>query len=403
MTNGPAGTQAADDHAAETRRTIAVLSIAGFASTFAMRFFDPMVGIISRNLDADPHTIALLASAFALPYAFIQPFLGPVGDSLGKHRIMTICLAVLAAALGICALAPDATTLFVARIVSGAAGGGIIPLALATIGDRVEMQHRQVAISRFLIFSISGQLIGGTVAGLLADIVGWRGVVALGTAIALAAFLGLAFGARGRTVTRSAFTVAIAVDRYRRILSLGRARALFAFVFVEGVIIFGVQPFIAPLLEARGQGGAFEAGLIIAAFAIGGVSYTLSVGWLLRLFGVRRMLVLAGIIIAAAFAAIAGAPPWTGQAAAFFVVGYGFYALHNSYQVQVTDLVSDARASAISLHAFSFFCGQAIGPVVIGSALTVLEPARTLELCGLGAVLLGAASSYILFGAQRAR
>lgn len=394
---------AAEDHAAETRRTIAIVSIAGFASTFATRFFDPMVGVISRDLEADPHTIALLASAFALPYAFIQPFLGPVGDSLGKHRIMTICLCVLAAALGVCAVAPDVTTLFVARIVSGAAGGGIIPLALATIGDRVEMQGRQVAISRFLVFSISGQLIGGTIAGLLAGLVGWRGVVALAAVIALVAFLSLAFGVRGRQAAAREFTIGIAIDRYRRILSMSRARALFAFVFVEGIIIFGVQPFIAPLLEARGAGGAFEAGLIIACFAIGGVTYTFMVRWLLRIFGVKRMLVIAGLIIAAGYAVFSGMPSWQVQAAIFFVIGCGFYMLHNSYQVQVTDLVADARASAVSLHAFAFFCGQALGPIAIGGSLDRLGVVRTAELCGLGAVLLGAVSSYVLFGAQRAR
>lgn len=392
---------AAND-ASERRRILAVLSAAGFASTFAMRFLDPMVGIISRDLAADPHTIALLASAFALPYAFIQPILGPVGDSLGKQKIMTVCLACLSASLVVSALAPTPAILFAARIVSGASGGGIIPLALATIGDRVPIAERQVAISRFLIFSISGQLTGGTVSGVLAGFLGWRGVVGCAAFVALAAFIGLVLGMRGRHATGGVFTLGVALERYRRILAMGRARALFSFVFVEGIVIFGIMPFVAPLLEGRGAGSAFEAGLISACFALGGVAYTLSVPWLLRLLGVRRMLVGGGIIIGCAFAAFSGAPPWQGQAALFLAAGYGFYVLHNSYQVQVTELVSDARASAVSLHAFSFFCGQAIGPLVIGASLEGLGFSRTVDLCGLGAVLLGAVSSSLLFGRQRA-
>ena len=58
-----------------------------------------------------------------------------------------------------------------------------------------------------------------------------------------------------------------ALARYRAIIAIPRARALFAFVFVEGIIIFGVFPYIAPLLEARGAGGPSEAGIIVAAFA----------------------------------------------------------------------------------------------------------------------------------------
>jgi len=46
---------------------------------------------------------------------------------------------------------------------------------------------------------------------------------------------------------------------------------------------------------------------------------------------------------------------------AFMVVlGFGFFLLHNSVQTEVTELAPSARASAFSLHAFSFFLGQAV-------------------------------------------
>ena len=35
-----------------------------------------------------PAIIALLASAFTLPYALGQPLLGPMGDSVGKARMI---------------------------------------------------------------------------------------------------------------------------------------------------------------------------------------------------------------------------------------------------------------------------------------------------------------------------
>src|SRR5215218_8800423 len=174
--------------AAATRRLILILSICGFASTFAIRSLDPLIGVIARDLRSDPHTIALLATAFAIPYAFIQPILGPVGDALGKERIMKICLGVLVAALVASALTPNAAMLFGLRMVSGAAAGGVIPLVLATIGDRVEMARRQIAISRFLLAVIIGQLSGATLSGFLAEFVGWRGVFWLSSLLALVGF-----------------------------------------------------------------------------------------------------------------------------------------------------------------------------------------------------------------------
>ena len=36
----------------------------------------------------DPYAVALLTTAFALPFALSQPVIGPVGDMVGKVRVM---------------------------------------------------------------------------------------------------------------------------------------------------------------------------------------------------------------------------------------------------------------------------------------------------------------------------
>src|SRR4028118_2095325 len=68
---------------------------ARFASPFPGRAVEPMVGVIAWDLGSTPQTIALLSAAFALPYAFIQPVLGPIGDALGKERVMKVALTLL--------------------------------------------------------------------------------------------------------------------------------------------------------------------------------------------------------------------------------------------------------------------------------------------------------------------
>ena len=68
-----------------TSRLILVLAAGGFASTFAGRTVEPLVGVLARDFASPPATVALLSTAFALPYALIQPVLGPVGDALGKR------------------------------------------------------------------------------------------------------------------------------------------------------------------------------------------------------------------------------------------------------------------------------------------------------------------------------
>jgi predicted MFS family arabinose efflux permease len=395
---------AAQPHAeAEPRRLILILSVCGLASTFALRFIDPMIGVIARDLEADPHRVALLSSAFALPYALVQPLLGPIGDALGKQRIIRTCLVLLAVALACAIFARDVRVLFVLRVIAGAAAGGIIPLSLATIGDSVPMGERQVAISRFLIFTISGQLVGGSLSGVLSAWIGWRGVFALACALAVIASLAVLAGLGRAKPSDGRFQISVAAARYRYILSVPRARALFAFVFVEGAMIFGIQPYIAPLLEARGIGGPPQAGAIIAGFALGGILYTLSVRWLLRVLGLGRMLAVAGVICAGAFVVMGQDWAWPVYAGVMLVMGLGFYMLHNSFQTQVTEVVPESRASAVSLHAFSYFIGQALGPVLFGFGLTTIGAGAATLATACGMVALGLVSARVLAAQPRAR
>jgi predicted MFS family arabinose efflux permease len=364
-----------------TRNLILILATSGFASTFSGRAVEPLVGVIARDLQTSVETIALLSAAFALPYAFIQPVLGPVGDAVGKERVMKICLAILVLALVASVFAPTADMLFVLRVAGGLAAGGVVPLALALIGDRVDMAQRQVAISRFLVAVITGQLAGSSLAGILAAWIGWRGVFAISAVVMAAAFLATMAGFR-HSPAGAAFDMKTALLRYRDIVANPRARALFALVFAEAIAVFGVFPYIAPLLEAQGKGGAAEAGLALGGFAIGGLLYSALVRWMLRTLGLGRMLATGGGIAALALVALGFAGDWTLDAAAMLVLGLGFYMLHNSFQTQVTEVAPKARASAVALHAFSFFCGQALGVIVIGFGLRSIGQAPTLALAG---------------------
>ncbi|WP_227435209.1 MFS transporter [Methylobacterium sp. W2] len=380
-----------------TTRLIVILAVAGFASTFAGRAIEPLVGVLARDLRSDPHTVALLSTAFALPYALIQPILGPVGDSLGKERVIAVCLGILTLALAGCALSADLTVLFGLRVLAGAAAGGVIPLALALMGDRIPLERRQVAIGRFLVAVILGQLSGSTFAGLIEADVGWKGVFAITSAVAAlgcaAAILGFEWAA-GAAPKR--FALGEAVTRYRTIVAIPRARVLFAAVFIEAIAVFGIFPHLAPLIEARGEGGPREAGMALAGFAAGGLLYSAFVALLLRFLGMRRMLIGGGAICAGALLVIGSAGSWQVDCAALVALGLGFYMLHNTFQVQVTEVAPTARASAVSLHAFSFFCGQALGVAILGAALQGLGQFTALAVCALVILVLGSLTGKLL-------
>jgi predicted MFS family arabinose efflux permease len=196
-----------------------------------------------------------------------------------------------------------------------------------------------------------------------------------------------------------------AILRYRDILSNPRALFLFGSVFVEAIALFGIFPYVAPLLEERGGGGAAEAGFAIGGFALGGLVYSALVTWMLRRLGIGKILLGGGFFAGVALMVLGLGGDWKLDAVALLLMGLGFYMLHNTFQAQVTEVAPGARASAVALHAFSFFCGQALGVVLMGFGLRTIGLTGATGIAALVIVCVGVTASLVLTrpAAQRAR
>jgi predicted MFS family arabinose efflux permease len=396
-----------DAEAARTRRLIALYGLAAFTSSVAGRSLDPILPEIARDFSVAVESVALLASAFALPYALIQPILGPVGDALGKRRVIAVAAALSGLALVACAFAPTLGWLFFFRALAGAAAGGIYPLVIATFGDRVPIATRQVALSRVLALSTAGQIAGGVISGLVAGVVDWRGIVAAGATAVVAAALVLWRDLRREPdPPPGPLEASTAVERYSEIIRMPAARRLFASVATEGVLVFGLFPFVAALVAAWGLGGPAQAGLAIGAFGAAGVAYAFLSAPLLARMGLVRMLQLAGVLGGSGFVMMAAAG-WQAMAGAtalgvapvvagMFVLGLGYFMIHNSLQTGVTEVAPRARGSAVALHAFSFFVGQSLGPILYGVLLGSLGAIPTLLGAAVGMLMLGPTVSRTL-------
>jgi predicted MFS family arabinose efflux permease len=371
-------------------RLLPILAAGCFVSSMAMRLVDPVVPDIARDLNVSAASAALLASAFTFPYALGQPVLGALGDALGKARIIKISLALLALCLAAGAVAPSLDALYVARIIGGAAGGGVIPLAFAMVADRFPFAERQVALSKVLSAIIAGQMTGSIGSGLIGSYFGWRAAMTAGTVLALIALALTLWKLQPRAdAKRPQINFATMFKGYASVFHNPRAAVCFAAVFIEGIVIFGLFPYMALLLEERGAGGLREAGFVLSGFAIGGLLYTALVRVMLARLGLLNVIRIGAAVSGAGLAALAPGWAWPVEMAMFVLIGAGFYMIHNSLQTQATELAPEHRASAVGAHAFFFFLGQAVGPLLYrygfdhaGGKNTLLAMAVVMALLG---------------------
>ena len=157
-------------------RVLNLMAFVVFATTLFMRSVDPVIPQIAAGLNVAPTTAALLSTGFTLPYALVQPVLGALADMFSKTRLIAICMLILGITTIACGLATNFEMLMGLRIVAGITAGGIFPIALAVAGDRVPVAQRQVAIGKLLFAAMSGNLLGASGAGVIGDLIGWRGV-----------------------------------------------------------------------------------------------------------------------------------------------------------------------------------------------------------------------------------
>ncbi|MBI3436546.1 MAG: MFS transporter [Proteobacteria bacterium] len=352
-----------------------------FATSLCFRAVDPAIPQIAGGFAMDPATVALLATAFALPYALTQPILGALADAAGKTPTMTICILLSALAAFAGAFVLDFQLLAATRALAGIVNGGLFPIALAIVGDLVPVEQRQVAMSRILAAAMLGNLLGSPFAGLIGDLAGWRAIfIAMGlvSLVALAAAL-VGF----RHVPPRApggFSAALVLGNYRGILRHPLAKVCYGAVFLEGVFLFGLFPHMADLMRANGEPRALIAGVVLAGFGLGGIGYWLAVSAMLRRYGERKLMFAGGVCMAFALGCVALRPPWPLQFIDFALMGFGFYMLHGVIQIYAIELSSAARGSAAALHSMFLFIGLAVGPVYYRFALASAGLTATLAI-----------------------
>lgn len=366
-----------------------ILACAAFVSAFSMRMIDPLVPAIARDFHIEVETAALLASAFTFPYALSQPVLGPLGDAIGKARVIKVCLFMLGVMLAAAAYASRFEYLFAARVLAGIAGGGIIPLAFAIIGDRFDMNDRQVALSRLVMASQISILMGSIAGGIVAAEYSWRWMFLVPSVAVFIVVVVAMIGLKSNPATpRTTPTFARTRAAYSEALASPFAAICLVGVFAGGCIMFGLMPFVTSRLERLGLGGLRQGGIVIASWSIGGIVFTIIVRQLLTRLKRAGLVRLGGVVLPLALVAYVLAGSWQTQAVIFAFVGLGFFMFHNCMQALGTELAPNNRGAGISLMAFVFFLGQAAGPVIYAMAFKVLgQTAPVLIAAGIFAIL----------------
>jgi YNFM family putative membrane transporter len=321
---------------------------------------------------------------------------GPLGDRIGKPRVVSMAAGGCALAALAAAFAPSLEWLTLGRILMGAFAAGIIPLTMAWIGDRVSYEQRQEVLARLLSWTVLGIMLGSWLGGAMAQSVGWRSAFVVVAVLFLIAASGVGRAARHDAAPSIAATHAGHFGgQVADLLRSAWTRRVLAVVFLEGSLAFGGLAFVPTMLHERFSLTLVEAGGMVALFGLGGLLYSRVAGSWVRRLGAPRLAGSGGACLALAFATLAWMPNWIFAVPACLVAGLGFYMLHNTLQTCATQLSANARGTGVAVFVTALFLGQSCG--VTTAAFVFDRFAATVWFAWAGPLLLGLA---LYFGSR---
>ena len=350
--------------------SVGLLGAAAFMVTADLRVINPLLPIIAHEFNTDINSAAFIVTAYTIPYGVFQLVYGPLGDYVGKLRIMTVAMALFAVGTAACAVAPTLAILDLLRLLTGMAAAAIIPLSLAYIGDNFSYEQRQTAIGQFLGAVALGNILSTSLGGIVGDFLSWRLIFLVYGIVSIGVFVVLWLATRNLTDKVKEGRISLeSFKPYYQLTTRPASRFVIIAVFIEGLFFFGGFSFLGSFLKYQYNLPYIVIGFILGGFGLGSLIYSRSVKRLVRTFGENGLIMYGGFLSCFCYLTIALINSWEVFTVVDVLLGLGYYMLHSTLQTKATELSPGARGTAVSLFAFSLFLGQGVGAVVLGSVV----------------------------------
>lgn len=249
-----------------TAMILLVISIMVSTGPFATDMYLPTLPQLGEDLHASASLVQATISAFMIGMAVGQVVVGPLSDSHGRRPYLIGGTLVAVGGGVLAAAAPTIEVLIAGRIIMGLGSGAAMVVARAIIPDLAKGPELARSFSLLMLLQSVAPIIAPILGGLLAEPVGWRGLLwVLAGLAALQAVLGiLILGETHPPQRRTAGGLQAFVGNLGGVLG---SRPFVGYMLAMGLFAAAFFSYIAGSPFVLQQNLGFSVGQYTAAFA----------------------------------------------------------------------------------------------------------------------------------------
>jgi MFS transporter, DHA2 family, multidrug resistance protein len=151
-----------------------VVAMAAFMEVLDTSIANVALPYMAGNLGASNDQSTWVLTSYLVSNAIVLPISGWLAGAFGRKRFFMACLGVFTVSSLLCAMAPSLGLLLFFRVLQGAGGGGLQPMAQAILADTFPPHQRGLAFALYGITAIMAPTIGPTLGGWITFNYSWR-------------------------------------------------------------------------------------------------------------------------------------------------------------------------------------------------------------------------------------
>ena len=168
---------------------VAIISLPTFMEVLDTSVANVSLSNIAGGLSVSTDQATWVLTSYLVANAVIIPISGWLSDAIGRKRYFLFSIALFTAASLLCGIAPNLTTLIIARILQGIGGGGLAPVEQSILADTFPPRQRGMAFAAFAIVIVVGPVLGPTIGGWITDAASWHWIFLVNVPVGVLAFV----------------------------------------------------------------------------------------------------------------------------------------------------------------------------------------------------------------------